>query len=658
MSDIETKKVISKKEFEIKDVTTCEATAQMLAKARRDGVETAFDRAANMKACPIGADSACCKHCAMGPCRLNSKAPYEKVGVCGATIDTIQARNFARMVAAGCAAHTDHGMSMLDLFREVVHGRIADYEIKDVQKLEEVAQSIGIETEGRTTEQIAMALYKELERTYTQVEGEIPFAKRVPPKTLETWRKHGIVPRGSMREIMEMMHRTHMGVDQHYENLTRQISRTALADGWGGSMVATEIADILFGTPTPVAVEVNMGVLKEDQVNIIVHGHEPNLFESMLVSSQDKMLVEKAKAAGAKGINLVGMCCSGAEMLVRHGIPHAGNFMSTEAILVTGAVDAFCVDVQCIKQGLQAVAECYHTPLITTNPRARIEGAEHIEFHEDKPRDTTDAVIIKAIHRFANRTAAVEIPHITNSGVHGFSHEYINYMLGGTFRSSYTPLNDNIINGRIRGVAGVVGCTNPRVKQDWVHVELVKELIKNDILVVQTGCSQIALAKAGLTTPEAAHLAGHGLKEVCETVGMPPVLGLGACVDNSRILIACAEMVRIGGLGESIADLPVAGAAPEWMSEKAIAIGQYFVASGVYTIFGATFPIVEGTKFQKLLFDGLEAQGFGKWDFVVDPHEMARRMIAHIDKKRKALGIDKARERVLMDMADRQALSA
>jgi carbon-monoxide dehydrogenase catalytic subunit len=219
-------------------------------------------------------------------------------------------------------------------------------------------------------------------------------------------------------------------------------------------------------------------------------------------------------------------------------------------------------------------------------------------------------------------------------------------------------LNDNIINGRIRGVAGVVGCTNPRVKQDWVHVELVKELIKNDVLVVQTGCSQIALAKAGLTTPEAAHLAGQGLKEVCETVGMPPVLGLGSCVDNSRILIACAEMVKTGGLGESIADLPVAGAAPEWMSEKAICIGQYFVASGVFTVFGVTFPIVEETKFHKHLFEGLEGQGLGKWGFTPDPYEMARMMIAHIDSKRKALGIDKARERVLMDMTDRQQLSA
>jgi anaerobic carbon-monoxide dehydrogenase catalytic subunit len=655
---MEEKKVIEKKQLDIKDLTICSATAQMLEKARRDGVETAFDRAASMKACPIGAESACCKHCFMGPCRLNSKDPYGKVGVCGADIDTIMARNFGRMVATGTAAHTDHGMAMLDLFRDVVNGKIPDYKIKDVGKLQSVAASVGIETEGKSIQDIANELYKELERTYTQVDGEIPFAKRVPAKTLETWRKLGIVPRGAMREIMEMMHRTHMGVDQQYENILKQCSRTALADGWGGSMIATEIADILFGTPSPVAVEVNMGVLKEDQVNIIVHGHEPNLFESIFESVSEPTLVQAAKDAGAKGINLVGMCCSGAEMLVRHGVPHAGNFMSTEAVLVTGAVDALAVDVQCIKQGLAKVAECYGTLMFTTNPRCRIEGAAHIEFHEHDPKACTDEIVIRAISRFKNRTAKIEIPKIVNTGVHGFSHEYINYMLGGSFRASYRPLNDNIINGRIRGVAGVVGCTNPRVKQDWVHVELVKELIKNDVLVVQTGCSQIALAKAGLTSPEAACLAGPGLREVCETVGMPPVLGIGSCVDNSRILIACAEMVKEGGLGNSIADLPVAGAAPEFMSEKAIAIGQYFVASGVYTIFGVTFPIIEGTKFHKLLFNDLENMGCGKWGFTIDPYEMAKMMIAHIDKKRKALGIDKARERVLMDMADRRQMEA
>ena len=638
------------------EVTNCPSTAQMLKRLNNDEVSTAFHRAAEMKPCPIGDESACCKHCGMGPCRLNPKDPYSKVGICGATIDTVMSRNMGRMIAAGTAAHTDHGMAMLDLFREVVNGHITDYKIKDAVKLESVARDLGIEVEGRQVSDIAKDLYKELERTYVQVEGEIPFAKRVPPKTLELWRKYNMVPRGAMREIMEMMHRSHMGVDQDYSNIINQMSRTALSDGWGGSMVATEIADILYGTPSPIRVEVDMGCLKEDHVNIIIHGHEPNLFESVLASTEDPSLVKAAKDAGAKGINLLGMCCSGAEMLSRHGIPHAGDFMSTEAVLATGAVDAMGVDVQCIKQGLAKVAGCYGTPLFTTNPRAHIEGAQHIEFVEHEPRKCTDTIVEMAIVRFKNRKVPVEIPKNKSMGVHGFSFEYVNYMLGGVFRGSYVPLNDNIINGRIRGVAGVVGCNNPKVKQDWVHVELVKELIKNDVLVLQTGCSQIALAKAGLYDPSAAHLAGPGLREVCEAVGMPPVLGLGSCVDNSRILVAASEMVRIGGLGDSLADLPVAGAAPEWMSEKAIAIGQYFVTSGVFTVFGASFPITEGTKFYKLLTEDFEEMGFGKWGFASDPYEMAKLMIAHIDKKRKALGIDKARERVLMDMSDRREI--
>lgn len=642
----------------VRDLTICESTGQMITKARNDGVELFFDRANAMKACPIGEKSACCKHCSMGPCRMNVNSPYDRVGVCGATADTIVARNFGRMVAAGTAAHTDHGMAMLELFRDVISGKVTDYSIKDPIKLFEIAGSLDIVTDGRDIKDVAMDLYHELEKTYTQVEGEIPMVKRVPKQTLEHWRAAGVVPRGAMREIMEMMHRTAMGVDQDYENITKQISRTALADGWGGSMVSTDISDILFGTPSPVEVEVDMGVLKEDHVNIIIHGHEPNLLESIIVSASDPTLKEAAKNAGAKGINLIGMCCSGLEALSRHGLPHAGNFSSTEAVLVTGAVDAMTVDIQCIQQGLQKVSDFYDTPFITTNYRAKIEGALHIQLHEHEPRECTDEIVIKAITRFKTRKRPVQIPRNKTTGVHGFSFEYINYMLGGSFRGSYTPLNENIINGRIRGVAGVVGCTNPRSKQDYSHVELVKELIKNDVLVLQTGCSQMALAKAGLTGPGAAALAGPGLAEVCETVGMPPVLGLGSCVDNSRILIAASEMVKVGGLGDCIADLPAAGCAPEWMSEKAIAIGQYFVASGVYTVFGHTFPMMKGTKFEKHLFEELEDLGFGKWGFAADPKEMAMLMIAHIDKKRVQLGIDKARERVLTDMADRRSLDA
>ena len=650
--------VKEKKLPEVSELTTCPSTAEMVEKARADKVELGIDRAVNMKACPIGADSACCKHCSMGPCRLAGKDPYEKVGVCGADIDTIQARNFARMVAAGSAAHTDHGMGMLDLLREIVEGKNTAYQLKDSTKLRAVAESVGVATADREDMEIARDLCDELVKTYTQVDGEIPFAKRVPETTLQVWRKLSLVPRGSMREIMEIMHRSHMGVDQDLENIMQQVSRVALSDGWGGSMVATEVSDIVFGSPVPTLGKVDMGVLEEKKVNIVVHGHEPNLFESVLVSVNRPEMVQKARAAGAEGINLVGMCCSGAEMLSRHGIPHAGNFSSTEAIMVTGAVDAMAVDVQCIQQGLSKVAECYGTRLFTTNPRCHIKGAEHISFVEHHPSTCTDRIVEMAIERFANRKQPVRIPDRVTEGIHGFTHEYINYMLGGRFRASYTPLNDNIINGRIRGVAGVVGCTNPRSKHDFSHVELVKELIANDVLVLQTGCSQIALAKAGLYTPEAAAQAGPGLSEVCEAVGMPPVLGMGSCVDNSRLLIAASEMVRTGGLGDKISDLPVVGCAPEWMSEKAIAIGQYFVASGVFTVFGQTFPYTEKTRFAELLFAGLAKQGLGRWGVAKDPHQMAQMMIAELDEKRKALGIDRGHERKLMDMSDRRELQA
>ena len=639
------------------DRTLCDATQQMLEKARRDGVTLDLDRGWEMKPCPIGAESACCKNCYMGPCRLNPRDPYKKVGVCGATIDTIMARNLGRNVATGAASHNDHGRHILELFRKVVEGKALDFTIDDTLKLSRVATEIGIDVEGKEVIQVARQLCDELEKTFSNVDGEMPFTKRVPAATLEQWRKDGIVPRGAMLEIMEMMSRTHIGCDQDYNNLMKQIARTALSDGWGGSMVATELSDIMFGTPSPTLADVNMGVLKEDHVNIIVNGHEPAMFEGMLAAVNDPFYIDEAKARGAKGINLVGMCCSGAEMMSRHGVPHAGNFSSTEAIMVTGAVDAMVVDIQCIKQGLSEVARCYDTHLITTSSRAHIEGATHIEFDETDPRACTDQVLTKAIARYANRSMPVEIPKQTQAGVHGFTHEYIEYMLGGTFRGSYSPLNENIINGRIRGVAGVVGCTNPKVKQDSIHIPLVKELIKNDVLVLQTGCSQIALAKAGLLTPEAAILAGPGLSEVCETVGMPPVLGLGSCVDNTRILIAASAMVKAGGLGDSIAALPAAGCAPEWMSEKALAIGQYFVSSGVYTVFGIGFPTVKDTKFHNLLFDGLEKQGYGKWGVGKDPIEIARMMIAHIDKKRQELGIDKARERVLVDMSDRRDIA-
>ncbi len=643
---------------DIQDITVCESTAEMLKKGREMGLSTAFDRADDMKACPIGAQSACCKHCSMGPCRLSAKAPYEKVGVCGATIDTMQARNFARMTAAGASAHSDHGREMAELFLSVAKGENADYKIVDWAKVVVFAKIMGVETADRDAKDVALDLAEVCMAQFGQQTGHIKALELAPAKRFEIWKNLDILPPGVDRAVVELMHRTHIGMDQEYRNITLGAAKCALADGWGGSMISTELSDIMFGTPSPIRAEVDLGVLKEDEVNVIVNGHEPHVLDMMCQLADDPDMLARAKAVGAKGINLAGMCCTGNEMVIRRGIPHVGNFMQGDAAIMTGAVDAMIVDVQCIMQGLAPLSKCFHTKFITTNYRAKIEGAaEHIEFHgEHDARKAGVELMTKAIDNFKNRKE-VTIPKHKTAMIGGFSHETINYMLGGSFRGSYKPLNDNIINGRIRGVAGVVGCNNPRVKHDWVHLELVKELIKNDVLVVQTGCSAVTLAKAGLMQPESAKkYCGPGLAEVCETVGMPPVLHSGSCVDNSRILVALAHMVSTGGLGDDVSDLPVAGAAPEWMSEKAISIGHYFVASGVYTVFGATFPHVPGTKWADYLFNGIEKDLGGKWAFEADPYKMAQMMIDHINSKREALGIMEKKERVLFDMESRREL--
>ena len=644
------------------------ATQEMLAKAKADKVSTVFDRAEEMKPCPIGAEGSCCKNCAMGPCRV--PAPRKKAegeaekakrrGICGATAETISARNFVRMIAAGTAAHSDHARGVAELFLATAKGEVPGYALKDEQKLFQVALDLGIDIGDRSSKEIAIEVGEMLLAEFGKQHGELLFVKRAPLKRQEIWRKLGIIPRGIDREVVELMHRTHMGVDQDYRNLLLQGSRCALADGWGGSMISTELQDILFGNPQPIVGKINLGVLKEDQVNVVVHGHEPLLPELLVAATQDPEIQAYAKSKGAKGINLAGMCCSANEVLMRHGIPVAGNFLQQELAIVTGAVDAMVVDVQCEMQSLADVAKCYHTKVITTDRRAKMQGALHIEFDEHHGPDVAKKILREAIDNFPNRQGrAVQIPSESHEMVVGFSHETINYLLGGLFRSSYRPLNDNIINGRIRGIAGVVGCNNCRTTHDSAHLTMIKELLKNDVIVLTTGCSAMACGKAGLLTPEAAsQYCGAGLAEVCEAVGIPPVLHMGACVDNSRILMAATAVVKDGGLGDDISDLPAAGAAPEWMSEKAIAIGQYFVASGVYTVFGTTFPITGSEEMSKLMFEELENVVGGKWAFEPDPEKATKLMLAHIGKKRKALGLDKARERVLYDMAMRRELDA
>ncbi|MFW2367103.1 MAG: anaerobic carbon-monoxide dehydrogenase catalytic subunit [Desulforhopalus sp.] len=648
------------------------STQEMIRRAQKLQIETVFDRALTMKPCAIGLQGICCKNCAMGPCRLplpkdGIQGEDTRKGLCGATANTICARNFLRMIAAGTAAHSDHGRAVAETFLSVARKETKDYTIKDPAKLIQIAPYFDVATtvevdgvvQDRDLDEIALGVAEAAVREWGKPEGNLAYLKRAPQPLQDKWAEQGVLPRNIDREVVESMHRTHMGVDQDYKNLMKQGTRTSLADGWGGAMMGTDLQDVMFGSPTPLQAEANLGVMKEDHVNVIVHGHEPLLSEMIVAASQSQELIDYAISKGAKGIQLSGICCTANEVLQRHGVPPAGTFLQQELAIITGACDAMVVDVQCIFQNLANVAKCFHTKLITTHPIAKMEqdNVIHIEFDEHHAMEDATRIVKLAIDNYEKRGAEVMIPNHKTTQIAGFGVESIQYHLGGSFRGDYFTLNDNIINGRIRGIAGVVGCNNARTKHNEEHIVLIKELIKNDVIVLTTGCSAIAAGIHGLLTPESAAVhCGPGLAEVCETVGIPPVLHLGSCVDNSRILLAATEVVKAGGLGNDICDLPAAGSAPEWMSEKAIAIGQYFVSSGVYTLFGYHMPLDGAPEFKDYLYKEMENIYGGKWDCEPDPIKHAHKMIAHIDKKRKELGIDKARDRVLMDMADRQAL--
>jgi carbon-monoxide dehydrogenase catalytic subunit len=612
-----------------------QASLKMLDKAAREGIETAWDRFEKQQPqCGFGLLGVCCRHCNMGPCRIDPFGDEPKQGVCGATADTIAARNLLRMIAAGAAAHSDHGRDIVTTLYETAAGETQGYSIKDEGKLSALAAEFGISEEGRSKEEVAQEIARQAMDEFGMIKNNLQFLKRVPEKRRQLWENVGVTPRGIDREIVEVMHRTHMGVDTDYVNLTLHGVRTALSDGWGGSMFATEFSDVLFGTPQPVKGKSNLGVLKENQVNIIVHGHEPVLSEMIVQAAKEDDLLAAAQELGAEGINVCGMCCTGNEILMRHGLPIAGNFLQQELAVITGVTDAMVVDVQCIMPALTQVAKCYHTKIISTSPKARFPEAEHVPFSEQTAMDNARKIVQMAVDNYPRRNKElIKIPDEEMEYMAGFSVEAIIKALGG----SLDPLLDAIKAGQIKGVAAIVGCNNPKIPHDYGHLTLTRELIKNDVLVVQTGCAAIACAKAGLLLPEAAEQAGPGLAAVCKALGIPPVLHMGSCVDISRILVTVAAIAN--ALGVDICDLPAAGAAPEWMSEKAVSIGTYVVGSGIFTVLGTVPPVLGAKKFTELLTKGAEDVLGAAFAVETDPLKAAELILEHITAKRKSLGI-------------------
>ena len=625
------------------------AAVEMLRIADREGHETLWERYEKQQPqCSYGQLGTCCRICSMGPCRIDPFGEGPTHGVCGATADTMVARNLARMAAVGSSSHSDHGRKVAQLLKAVATGKNTDYRISDPEKLKAVAARLGIQTEGRELNEIAGEVADTAANCFgKQDEEPIVFLEKYMPKKrferlkgLEdslfeaTGAKIGFLPRGIDREAVDILHRTHFGCDHDPLSLVAQSVRCSLGDGWGGSLIATELQDILLGTPSIRSIKANLGVLEEESVNVIVHGHEPVLSAKVVEMAQLPEMKAAAEAVGAKRVNVVGLCCTGNEVLLRQGVGIAGNEAQSELAIMTGAVDAMVVDVQCIFPALADLCSCYHTRFITTSEQAKIPGALHIQFDEHNADAIATRIIRTAIEAFPNRNKAkVYIPKHTSNAIVGFTVEEILKAIGGTPQ----PLIDLIVNGSIKGVAGIVGCNNVKVQQDRFHRSLTSELIKRDILVIGTGCWAVAAAKAGFMDLPARELAGPGLRAVCEKLGVPPVLHMGSCVDCSRMLNLAGAIAD--HLGADISDLPLVGSAPEWTTEKAVAIGAYFVGSGIPVHLWPLPPILGGPAVTKILTqDAKEVLG-GYFFVEEDPVATADRMEKIIMEKRSALGI-------------------
>ncbi len=619
-----------------------EATASLLETGAKVGADSWQQRVKNQTPhCGFGEAGTCCRICSMGPCRITKKAPR---GICGCDVHGIVGRNYLRFTAGGSATHSDHGRSIAHtLYLAKPDGA---YQVKDPEKLKRIAKEWDIETENKDIYDLAHEVALTGLMEYGKPFGVQRFTKRAPEHTQELWDKAGITPRAIDREVSQSMHMTHMGCSSLPEALIRQSLRAGLSDGWGGSMMGTELSDVLFGTPKPVDTEANIGVMEKDMVNIVVHGHDPSLSEMVVFYAQDPEMIALAKSYGAKGINVCGVCCTANEVAMRHGIPMAGNFLQQENVVLTGACEAIVVDVQCIFPALGPLSKCFHTKFVTTSPIARMPDSEYIEFHEETAAENAKAIVKMAVENFKNRNQdLVNIPQLKSKARVGYSVEAIKKCLDGVTNShvdalgTLKPLADVVKAGVLRGAVAMVGCNNPKVRPDTAHIELMKKLLKNDIIVVVSGCSAQAAAKAGLMDPEAKDYCGEGLKRVCELVGIPPVLHMGSCVDISRMMVLAADLAKDWGC--NISQIPLCGCAPEWMSEKAVSIGNYVVSTGIDTFLGVD-PYSKGSSEVTELLQG--ETGIKTWveaNYTVelDIEKMGDMMIERIEQKRAALGI-------------------
>jgi carbon-monoxide dehydrogenase catalytic subunit len=620
----------------------------LLEKAKKEGVKTAWDRYEDqLPQCGFGETGLCCRHCLQGPCRID---PFgvtgPKFGICGVNADVIVARGLARSIAGGTASHSAHAKHLAHTMLKLSRGQAPDYAIQDEEKFAAVLDRVGIERDGKSVNELAGELAELALDEFSEREDPPVWLKStITPARMELLEKYGLIPNGLDSGVAEVMHRTTNGVDADAVNILLGAIKCAVGD-YTGMFLATDLSDILFGTPTPVMAQANLGTLKENAVNVAIHGHNPVLSE--IIVAQAEFMREDAVAAGAaEGINLVGICCTGLEVMMRHGIPSATNSLSQELAVLTGALDACVVDYQCIMPSLPFV-DGYHTEIITTMPIAKITGATHVEFREENAGEKAREILGLAIEAFKKRDPErVDIPPVVNDAMAGLSAESIIKVLALLNPDDpLQPLIDNIVNGNIQGVCLFAGCNDVKVTQDKMFVDLVKKLAAEDVLILCTGCAAGSFARHGLLTSAATEkYAGPGLKAVLTALGqaaglggpLPLALHTGSCVDNTRAASIATAIAN--KLGVDVSQLPVIATAPEAAMEKAVSIGTWAVAMGLPTHVGVVPPITGSPLVVEVLTKTAKELLGGYFIVEPDPTAATAKMMEAIRERRQGLGI-------------------
>ncbi|MHB8945606.1 MAG: anaerobic carbon-monoxide dehydrogenase catalytic subunit [Bacillota bacterium] len=644
----ETVKGPGRTKVDVKTRTADPASVEMLTKAEALGVTTAWDRyQAQQPQCGFGLDGVCCRACIAGPCRINPKRENQKRGICGATDYTIVSRNLVRSIAGGTSSHSDHGRHIAHTLHQVAEGKAPDYKISDPVKLRAVAERIGLATEGKSDNDLAKEVSEAALADFGRLDDQTCtfLTTTITEGRRKKFNHANIAPAAIDRQVVQALAETTMGMDADPVNLIFGGLKTALAD-YTGMHIGTDMSDILFGTPKPIVSEANLGVIVPAYVNIATHGHNPTL--SSIIVDAARALEGEAKAVGAKGVNVVGICCTGNELLMRRGVYLAANSASQELAIMTGALDAMIVDIQCIMPSVRVLSECFHTKIITTNPLAKIPNTHYIEFKEEKALEMAKDMVRLAIEGYKGRDPKkVAIPQVKNKVVAGFSTEALMEIF-----ASLNPehpvkvLTDAIESGELKGVCLFAGCNNMKQPQDEGHLTIAKELAQNDVFMLATGCGAGAFAKAGLMNPEAVEkYAGPGLKAFLKRLqdaaqidtGLPLIFHQGSCVDNTRSADLATAMAN--EMGVDVPKVPFVASAPEAMHEKAVSIGTWAVAMGLPTHVGV-IPHVEGSKLVWGVATQIAHDVYGGY-FIFEPNhaEAAKKLLEALNYRTWKLGI-------------------